>query len=278
MPSVASILDKIDLAKDNRKPLPYVRLPRRKRVFYVMGIEKTEEVDRALADSLVLQLGTKNVDALTSQWLACGILTPQDAHPEAPHKISYQRVDETWGSHCVVALDGQMGTGTCWYACRYGHCTHQYAAEDLEGVRQHRKVNVAPAKQASVFLESAVSEERASSCEPPAKRLQRSHSTEEREISCEPPAKSARKSHSAEERGSSCEPAAERAQKSHSTEERESSCEPPAKRARKSHSTEERGSVALAGVGAARRIIDSRRSPSTPRPTGGAPICCAAGW
>jgi hypothetical protein len=80
--------------------------------------------------------------------------------------------------------------------------------------------------------------------------------------------------------------AAKRARELHSTEERGTSCEPPARRARKcphspwrpasgtaavvgcQQTSTSRGSVALAGVGATRRSIDSRRSPSTPRPTG----------
>jgi hypothetical protein len=47
-------------------------------------------------------------------------------------KINMSVLGEQWGQHCVVMMVGDRARGTCFYACKTGHCQHKYTAMQLE--------------------------------------------------------------------------------------------------------------------------------------------------
>lgn len=129
------------------------RIQRGDRIFGVMAMGVQKPVEPAVAQGLVRELQTKNVANLRALWEEHGVIGPAaDSVEAAPLKVFLEKLRERWGGHCVVMQNGTRTHPTCWYACRTGHCPHEYAVQELAGLAQRFGAMLRPAREGAQAL------------------------------------------------------------------------------------------------------------------------------
>ena len=86
---------------------------------------------------------------------------------EANYKVSWEKLGYYWQHRCMVIVRNRAVTDcTCHMSRNRGHCVHEYAVQELEGIRKYRGFPVPSASAGQQALRKRIAPEDAgSSCD-----------------------------------------------------------------------------------------------------------------
>jgi len=155
-PSIKQIVAAVH-ASERQKKVPVVapKVKQQGTIWYAMREGVPAHVPPERLQRMLRQVRAKTVNDLQEQWQAVQIVSEAPAGAlgdEFPH-VAHKLLKAEWREHCLVRCCESTVDCTCQHARIRGHCVHEYAVAELEGLTQTLGFQMPPASEGQAELQ-----------------------------------------------------------------------------------------------------------------------------